>query len=94
MGIEEPEELQTKGICKILNKIITDNFPNLKTVFPIEVQEVSRTSNRFDQNRTSPWHIIIKTSIENRERILKATRKKKQINPRILYPAKLSFIQN
>jgi tRNA A37 threonylcarbamoyladenosine dehydratase len=92
------------------------------------VQEDSRTPNRPDQNRTTPWHIIIKTTTtETRERILKAVREKKQItykgktikitvdfstetlkarrvwgevfraqnennfNPRILYPAKLSF---
>jgi hypothetical protein len=47
---------------------------------PIQVQEASRTPNRLDQNRTSPWHIIIKaTSIENRKRIPKAVREKKQI---------------
>jgi hypothetical protein len=34
--------------------------------------------NRLDQNRTSPCHII-KRSTENRERILKAVREKKQI---------------
>jgi hypothetical protein len=53
---------------------------------PIQVQETSRTPNRFDQNRTTPRHIIIKTtSTENRERILKAVREKKQtiykVNP-------------
>jgi hypothetical protein len=36
MGIEE-EELQAKGIWKIFNKIITENFPNLKKVLPIQV---------------------------------------------------------
>jgi hypothetical protein len=47
---------------------------------PIQEQEVSRTPNRFDQNITSLWHIIIKTtSTENGERILKAVREKKQI---------------
>jgi hypothetical protein len=46
----------------------------------IQVQEASTTPNRLDQNRTSPWHIIIKTtSIENGERILKDVREKKQI---------------
>jgi hypothetical protein len=91
------------------------------------MQEASRTPNRPDQNRTTPQHIIIKTSTETRERILKAVRENKQItykgkpikitadfstetlkarrawgeifqaqnennfNPRILYPAKLSF---
>jgi hypothetical protein len=47
---------------------------------PIQVQEVSKTPNRLDQNTTTPRHIIIKTtSTENRERILKAVRGKKQI---------------
>jgi predicted nuclease with TOPRIM domain len=54
MGIEEGEEVQDKGIHNIFNKIITKNFLNLKKVFPIQVQEASRTLNRLDQNRTSP----------------------------------------
>jgi hypothetical protein len=44
------------------------------------VQEASRTPNRPDQNRNTPWHIIIKTtSTETQDRILKAVREKKQI---------------
>jgi hypothetical protein len=47
---------------------------------PIQVQEASRTLYRLDQSRTSTQYIIIKTTkIENRERILKAVREKKQI---------------
>jgi hypothetical protein len=47
---------------------------------PIHKQEASRTPNRPDQNRTTPQHIIIKTtSTETRERILKAVREKKKI---------------
>jgi hypothetical protein len=81
MGIEEGEEVQAKGICNIVNKIITENFPNLEKTMPIQVQETSRTPNRLDQNRTTPQHIIIKTtSTENRERILKAVREKKTNN--------------
>jgi hypothetical protein len=46
----------------------------------IQVQEASRTPNRLGQIRTPPQHIIIKTtSTENRERIWKAVREKKQI---------------
>jgi hypothetical protein len=56
----EGEEVQEKGIFNIFNKIITKNFSNLKKVLPIEVQEVFRTPNRLEQNRTSPRHIIIK----------------------------------
>jgi hypothetical protein len=35
--------MQAKGICNMFNKIITENFPNLKKVLPIQVQEESRT---------------------------------------------------
>jgi hypothetical protein len=78
MDIEEGEEVQAKGIHNIFNKIITENSPNLEKVLPIQVQVVSRTSNRLDQNQTSLQHIIIKTtSTENRERMLKAMREKK-----------------
>jgi anthranilate/para-aminobenzoate synthase component I len=47
---------------------------------PIQIQEASRTPSTLDQNRTTPQHIINKTtSTENTERILKVVRKKKQI---------------
>jgi hypothetical protein len=47
---------------------------------PIQIQEASRTPNSLDQNRTTPLHIIIKTTnTENRERIKKVVREKKQI---------------
>jgi hypothetical protein len=46
MGIEEGDKVQAKGICNIFNKIITENFPNLKKVLPIQVQEASRIPNR------------------------------------------------
>jgi hypothetical protein len=35
MGIEEGEEVQAKGMHNIFNKIITENFPNLKKSMPI-----------------------------------------------------------
>jgi hypothetical protein len=48
---------------------------------PIHIQETSRTPKRLDQHRTTPQHIIIKTtSAENRERILKSVREKKTNN--------------
>jgi hypothetical protein len=80
MGIEEGEEVQAKGMHNIFNKIITENFSNLEKTMPIWVKEASRTPNRPHQNRTTPRHIVIKTtSTESRERILKAVREKKQI---------------
>jgi hypothetical protein len=42
---------------------------------PIQVQNASRTPNKQDQNRPSPWQIIFKTiSTENKVRLLKAER--------------------
>jgi hypothetical protein len=80
LGIEEGEEVQAKGIHNIFNKIVTENFPNLEKTMPTQVQEASRIPNRLDQNRTTPQHMIIKTtSTENRERRLTDIRKKKQI---------------
>jgi hypothetical protein len=52
MGTEE--EVQTKGIHNILNKIITENFPDLEKNMPIQVQEASATPNKLAQNRTTP----------------------------------------
>jgi chromosome segregation ATPase len=78
MGIEEGEEVQGKGIHNIVNKIITENLPNLEKSMPIQVLEASRTQNRLDQNRTTPRDIIFKTtSTEYRERILNGVREKK-----------------
>jgi hypothetical protein len=62
MGIEEGEEVQAKGMRNIFNKIITENFPNLEKSIPIQIKEPSRTPNRPDQNRSTPWNIIIKTT--------------------------------
>jgi hypothetical protein len=57
MATKEREEVQAKGISNIFNKILKENFPNLKKVMPIQVQDTSRTPNRLKQNRTSPQHI-------------------------------------
>jgi hypothetical protein len=54
MVTEKGEELQAKRMCNIVNKIITENFPNLEKVLPIQVPEASRTPNELDRNRTSP----------------------------------------
>jgi hypothetical protein len=41
----------------MFNKIITENFPNIEEVMPIQVQEASWTPNRPDQNRS--FHDIL-----------------------------------
>jgi chromosome segregation ATPase len=43
MGNEEGDEVQAKGTHNMFNKIITENFPKLEIIMPIQVQEASRT---------------------------------------------------
>ena len=46
---KENEDFQLKEPVNIFNKIIEENFPNLKKVMPMSIQEVYRTPNRLDQ---------------------------------------------
>ena len=75
IGIEENKDSQLKGPVNIFNKIIEENFPNLKKEMPMNIQEAYRTPNRLDQKRNSSRHIIIRTTNAlNKERFLKAGR--------------------
>jgi hypothetical protein len=68
MGIEEGEEVQVKGMHNTFNKIITENFPNLKKTMPIQVHEASRTPNRPDQNRTTHDTLSLKQQVQRIEK--------------------------
>jgi hypothetical protein len=57
--IGEREETQLKGQEVISNKMIEENYPNLKKDIPVKIQEAFRTPNRLDPKRKSPQHIII-----------------------------------
>jgi hypothetical protein len=61
IDIEESKDSQLKEPVNIFNKIIEENFPNLKKVMPMTIKEAYRTPNRLDQKRNSSHHIIIKT---------------------------------
>jgi hypothetical protein len=79
-GIEENEDSQLEGPVNVFNKIIEENFPNLKKEMPINIQEAYRTLNRLEKKRNSSNHIIIKTpNAQNKERVLKAVRDKGQV---------------
>ena len=41
IGVEESEDSQLKGPVNIFNKIIEENFPNLKKEVPIKIQEAT-----------------------------------------------------
>jgi hypothetical protein len=68
MDIDEGEEVQAKGICNIVNKIITENVPNLEKAMLIQVQETSRRPNRLDQNRTPPDILSLKQQAQRIEK--------------------------
>jgi uncharacterized coiled-coil protein SlyX len=61
IGIEEREGSQIQGPVNIFNKIIEENFPNLKEKITMNIQEAYRTPNRLDQKRNFSCHIMIKT---------------------------------
>jgi hypothetical protein len=63
IGIEENKDSQLKGYKIIVNKIIEENFPNLKKEIAIHVQECIldiHVPNRLEQKRKYSCHIIIK----------------------------------
>jgi hypothetical protein len=53
IGIYEKEDFQLEGTVNIFNKIIEENFHNLKKEMPMNIQEAYRTLNRLDQKRNS-----------------------------------------
>ena len=80
IDIQERKDSQLRGPINSFNKIIKENFPNLKKKRPMNIQEAYRTPNRLDQKRNSSCHIVVKTpNAQNKERMLKAVRGKSQI---------------
>jgi hypothetical protein len=54
MGVEEGEKIQTKGIANLVNRIIAENFLNLKKERVTQVQEAYRTPNHQYEKRNTP----------------------------------------
>jgi hypothetical protein len=49
IGVDEDGDFQLKGPANIFNKIIEENFPNLKKEMAMNIQEAYRTPNRLDE---------------------------------------------
>ena len=80
IGVPEGEEEEQK--LENLFEQIMENFPNLaKEIDFQEVQEAQRVPKKLDPRRNTPRHIIITLP----------KIKGKDLHPRLLYPAKLSF---
>ena len=74
-GEEEEQEIEN-----LFEKIMKENFPNLKKERDIQVQEAQRVSNRLDPKRTTPRGIISNMpKVKGKERILKAAREKQRV---------------
>ena len=59
---------------------MSENFPNLKET-DIKIQQTQRAPNMLNLNRPTPRHIIIKmVKVNDKERILNASREKQSIN--------------
>uniref|UniRef100_A0A8W4F9R6 L1 transposable element RRM domain-containing protein n=1 Tax=Sus scrofa TaxID=9823 RepID=A0A8W4F9R6_PIG len=76
--VPEGEERE-KGTEKLFKEIIAENFPNVGKEPLTQIQEVQQVPYKVNPRRNTPRHIFIKlTKIKDKERILKAARKKKQ----------------
>uniref|UniRef100_A0A8D0XCA9 L1 transposable element RRM domain-containing protein n=1 Tax=Sus scrofa TaxID=9823 RepID=A0A8D0XCA9_PIG len=79
IGVPEGEKKE-KGTEKILQEIIAENFTNMGKEPPTQIQEAQRVPYKINPRRNTLRHILIKlTKIKNKEKILKASREKKQI---------------
>ena len=59
MEVPEAEEVEQE-IENLFEKIMTANFPNLMKEIDIQVQEAQGVTNKINQKRPTPSHIIIK----------------------------------
>ena len=70
-GEEEEQEIEN-----LLEKIMKEHFPNLAKELDIPVQEAQKVPNKLVPKRTTPRHLIKMPKVKDKERILKAARKK------------------
>ena len=80
IGVPEKEEEEQK-IENFFEQIMKENFPSLaKEIDFQEVQEAQRVPKKLDPRKYTPRHIIITLlKMKDKERILKATRKKGEL---------------
>ena len=68
-----------KELETIFEEIIAENIPNMGKESLTQIQEVLQLSNKRNLRRNTLRYILIKqTKIKGKEKILKATREKKQ----------------
>ena len=81
LDIEESEDSQLKGPVNIFNKIIEENFPNLKKGITMNIQEAYRTPIIWDQKIIHSCHIKNpNTKCTKQRKNIKSNKCKRSIN--------------
>ena len=79
IGIPEGEK-EEQGIENLLEKVMMENFPNLRIEKVTQIQETQRVPIKRNPKRPSARHIIIKMAkFQDKERILKAARENQEV---------------
>ena len=77
IGVPEGEE-EEQGIENLFEKVMMENFPNLRRQKVTQIQETERVPSKRNPKRPTARHIIIKMAqFQDKERILKAARERK-----------------
>ena len=79
IGIPQEEEEEEQGIENLFEKVMMENFPNLRREKVTQIQESQRVPSKRNPKRPTARHIIIKRAkIQGKERILKAARENRR----------------
>ena len=79
IGIPEGEE-EEQGIENLFEKVMMENFPNLRREKVTQIQESQTVPSKRNPKRPTARHIIIKmATFQDKERILKAAREKEEV---------------
>ena len=79
IGIPEGEE-EEQGIENLFEKVMMENFPNLMREKVTQIQETQRVPSKRNLKMPTARHILIKKAkFQDKERILKVARGKKEV---------------
>ncbi|XP_063098416.1 UDP-GlcNAc:betaGal beta-1,3-N-acetylglucosaminyltransferase-like protein 1 isoform X3 [Cavia porcellus] len=79
-NVSEEAGTSKNEIQKIFTEILKQNFPRIAKRNDIQIKEAYRTPATYNQNRSTPRHIIIEIpEIHQKNRILKAARERMQV---------------
>ena len=82
IGIPRGEE-EEQGIENLFEKVMMENFPNLRREKVTQIQKTQRVPRKRNPKRPTARHIRIKmANFQDKERVLKAAREKQEVTYR------------